>query len=62
MSRSDLRRAVRQAPAKVVRKDRRAFWELLRKHRIEAIARRDGFVVPGPRIPGIAYRDLEDVD
>ncbi len=28
----------------------------------EAIARRDGFVVPGPRIPGIAYRDLGDID
>ncbi len=28
----------------------------------EAIARRDGFVVPTPRIPGIAYRDLDDID
>jgi GNAT superfamily N-acetyltransferase len=28
----------------------------------EAIARRDGFVVPTPRIPGVAYRDLDDID
>lgn len=28
----------------------------------EAVARRDGFVVPTPRIPGIAYRDLDDID
>ncbi len=28
----------------------------------EAIARHRGFVVPSPRIPGIAYRDLDDID
>ncbi len=28
----------------------------------EAVARRDGFVVPAPRIPGIAYRDLDAID
>ncbi len=28
----------------------------------EAVARRDGFVVPTPRIPGIRYRDLDDID
>lgn len=28
----------------------------------EAIARRDGFVVPTPRIPNVAYRDLDDID
>ena len=28
----------------------------------EAIARRDGFVVKAPRIPKVAYRDLDDID
>ena len=28
----------------------------------EAVARRYGFVAPTPRIPGIAYRDLDDID
>ena len=28
----------------------------------EAIARRHGFVVPTPRIPQVAYRDLDDID
>ncbi len=28
----------------------------------EAIARGDGFVVKTPRIPGVAYRDLDDID
>ncbi|MGH7818268.1 MAG: hypothetical protein ACREQ9_00700, partial [Candidatus Binatia bacterium] len=28
----------------------------------EAVARRDGWVVGTPRIPGIAYRDLDDID
>jgi len=28
----------------------------------EAIARRDGFVVKTPRIPQVAYRDLDDID
>ena len=28
----------------------------------EAIARREGFVVPTPRIPKLAYRDLDDID
>ncbi|MEE8525638.1 MAG: GNAT family N-acetyltransferase [Thermoanaerobaculia bacterium] len=28
----------------------------------EAVARRDGFVVPTPRIPNVAYRDLDDID
>ncbi len=28
----------------------------------EAVARRDGFVVPSPRIPGIVYRDLDAID
>ncbi len=28
----------------------------------EAIARRHGFVVPTPRIHGVAYRDLDDID
>jgi len=28
----------------------------------EAIARRDGFVVPTLRIPNVAYRDLDDID
>ncbi len=28
----------------------------------EALARRDGWVVSTPRIPGIAYRDLDDID
>jgi GNAT superfamily N-acetyltransferase len=52
--------------------------ELWRKHRyadagppealaykievFEALAQRDGFVVSTPRIPGIAYRDLDDID
>jgi GNAT superfamily N-acetyltransferase len=28
----------------------------------EAMARREGFVVPTPRIPRVAYRDLDDID
>jgi len=28
----------------------------------EAVARRDGWMVGTPRIPGIAYRDLDDID
>ncbi len=28
----------------------------------EAVARRDGWMVRTPRIPGIAYRDLDDID
>ncbi len=28
----------------------------------EAIARRDGFIVPTPRIPKVAYRDLDHID
>jgi hypothetical protein len=28
----------------------------------EAVARRDGWVVTAPRIPGLAYRDLDDIE